>query len=345
MQHVTDVCLHIFGSIFQVPEIHFNGFVLEYSSGWFSEHIAQLPVDWLLTGFGVFEGKLHVAGRFADDIHGRPFAFGNPFEQSDIPGVHDQSHALLRLVSDDLLLREGGVTHGKQGCVDFATGTFDQLGEAVEMATGTMVVHGDDRVVVAFGEGAEGVKDTLLHFRVGALHGIQLNGILEFAGSHRGDCATPHADAVVVAAQQDDLVALDRLILHAVAAVTETDTPGEHDDLVVSVFFVILEVFESEHRSRDERLPEFVSEVAGPVGRLDQDLFGGLVKPGARFGVVFPGTVVVGTRIGRHIDRRSGDGDAALAPGDAVAYFAPCACGGPVKRLYGGGEVMGFGLQ
>ena len=78
-------------------------------------------------------------------------------------------------------------------------GRFHQFGEAVQVTASTVVVDGDDRVVVRFGNRTDHVGNTFLHFRVGTLYGVQLDTAGILARVYGRDSAAAHADAVIVA--------------------------------------------------------------------------------------------------------------------------------------------------
>ena len=104
-------------------------------------------------------------------------------------------------------------------------------------------------------------------------------------------------------------------------------------------------MFKGKHRSADEGLTELVAEIAGAVGGLDEDLFGRFIEPGPGLHTRFPGTGTPQPRVGGHVDRRAGHGDASPAARHAVADFAAASRGRSVEGLYSGREIVGLGLQ
>ena len=102
------------------------------------------------------------------------------------------------------------------------------------MAACAVVVDGDDGVFRSLGEGTDGIGHAFLHLRIGTLYGIEFYGRSVLAGIHRGDRAPAHADAVIVPAQHDDLVALFRLALERIPLFGKAHAAGQHDDLVVT---------------------------------------------------------------------------------------------------------------
>ncbi len=291
------------------------------------------------------ESEVHVARRLADNVHRRALAVGNFAEPLHVFLVHDQAHALLALVAHNLAVREGLVAHGQGVHVDVAARLLHKLREAVEVPAGAVVVDGDDGVGVALDQGAYGVQDALLHLRVGALDGVELNLVAIFAGVDARDGAAAHADAVVVAAEQDHVLAFRGGLLEGVAPLGEAHAAGHHDDLVVGQRAPALLVLVGQERAAYHGLPELVAEVAGAVRGLDEDLGGGLVEPLAGADATLPGAVVGKAGVGGHVDRRPGHGQRARAAAHAVANLAAAARGGAVERLDGRREVVGLGLE
>ncbi len=164
----------------------------------------------------VTEGEIHIASGLADDVHRSTLAVGDFAKAIDIFFRHYEPHALLALIADNLAVGEGLVTYWEGVHVDVAASLLDKLGEAVEVSACAMVVDGDDWVVVALDEAADGIEDALLHLRVGALDCVQLDLVAILAGVDAGDGAAAHADAVVIAAKEDDILILFRSLLEGV---------------------------------------------------------------------------------------------------------------------------------
>ena len=87
--------------------------VLHNGPGWFPEHVGQLQVHGFLTRFFTFKCEPVVHGNLANNVYGCPFPPGDPHQFVHIFSLHYQSHAFLGFISNDLLCREGGVTHGQ----------------------------------------------------------------------------------------------------------------------------------------------------------------------------------------------------------------------------------------
>ena len=257
----------------------------------------------------------------------------------------DQPHALLGFVADDLLHGEGGVADGQLVQVDLASGSFHQFREAVQVAAGAVVMDGYDWIGLSFHQAADGVGHALLHLRVGALNGVEFYARAVSARIGRRDGCPAHADAVVVAAQQDDLISGLRFSFQGLGFFPRSNATGQHNHLVEAQLAGVFFVFEGQERTRDQGLAEFIAEVGGAVGSFDQNVHRRLVEPGPFGQGLFPGAVVLQAGVGRHVNGRSGQGQRALPAGHPVADFPARAGGGAVKGFDGGGKIMGFGLQ
>lgn len=345
LQHVFEVFHQVAGPVCRLFERFFDRAVVQHRARRLAEHVFQLQVDRFFAGFMVDERELHVAGRFADYVERGAFAFRDAAQFPDVFFLHHESHAFLRFVADDLFGAERGVADRQLIHVDSAAGRFDQFAQAVQVAARAVVVDRDDRVHLLFRYGPDRIVNPFLHLRVRTLHGVQLDRSGVFAGCHRRNGSAAHADAVVVAAEQHDLVARVRFVLDAVLFAAVAYAAGLHDDFVESVFLAVLEVFECLQAAADQRLPEFIAEIRRAVRRFDQDVFGGLVQPLAGFGLLFPFASAVQPRVSRHVNGRSGYRERPLAAGDPVADLAAGSGRRAVERLDGRREVVRFGLD
>ena len=163
------------------------------------------------------------------------------------------------------------------------------------MTTCTVVMNRDDRVVVTFAKRTHHVVGTLLHLRVGTLHCIELDGTGILTSVDRRNGATTHTDAVVVATDEDNLLAWLWLTLERIAQVAVTHTAGKHDHLVETILDWLrwLTVLESEERTADERLAKLVTEIARSVRCLDEHLLRSLVEPWTSIHHVLPRLLLV----------------------------------------------------
>ena len=310
-----------------------------------AEHLGHVEVEGP-HAVGLLEGKVGIARGLAHDVERRALALGNGAHVVEVLLLYEQPHALLALVGYYLLGRERGVADGQLRHVDEAAAVLHQLRQAVDMSGRAMVVDADDGVHILLTQRAHEVVGALLHLGVGALHGVEFYAAAvapRIDGAH-GTAA--EAYAVVVAAHDHNLVALGGCAFEAVAARAVAHASGQHDDLVVAILLAVLLVLEGEHRAGDERLPELVAEVRGPVAGLDEDLLGRLVEPWARLHSMLVGCrCILVSRIRGHIHRRAGDGPRAHAAAHAVAYLASGACAGAVEGFHGRWEVVCLGLD
>ena len=139
--------------------------------GRMSEHLSHIHVEGLHS-VGLAEREVGVARRLAYHIERSTLALGYLAHTVDVLLVDEQSHALLTLVGDDLLGREGLVADGQLRHVYLAATLLDKLGETVQMSGSTMVVDAHDGILVGFHQGAHQIVGTLLHLGIGTLDGI-----------------------------------------------------------------------------------------------------------------------------------------------------------------------------
>ena len=310
-----------------------------------AHHVTDGQIYRGCAGSAVLKGKVMFASSCADLVERGAFALGYGLQMVCIGFFHHQTHSLLALVADNLLIRKGRVADGELGDVNGAAHLLYQLGETVEVTAGAVVMHRDDAVALLFCDGADGVVGSLLHLGVGTLHRVEFYGVGIFACSHRAHCAAAHADAVVVAAQQHHCVASARSLLDGVALAGITHTAGLHDDLVVAVHAACVAILEGEQRTADYRLAKLVAKVAGTVAGLDEYLLRGLVEPLALLECLPCAASLFETGVAGHIDCRAGNRERALAARHTVADFAAGTGRSAVERLYGGGEVVRLGLE
>ena len=314
----------------------------------FAKHRAQLQVDGFFARAVVHKSELHIARGLTNHIHRRPFAVGNGPQFVDMLFVHHQPHPLLRLVADNLLVREGRVAHRELIEVNTSTGRFHQLREAVQVSPCPVVVDGDNRVIGFFGEGPNGIVSPPLHLGVRALNGVQFDGIGILARGHRRHGATAHPDTVVIPTEQHHFVARDGFILERIDLFAIANPPGQHNHLVEAESLAVFLMFERVERPGNQGLPKFIPEIRSPVRSLNQDIFRSLVEPFTRRDIAFPRAsfrVVAQTRIGRHIAGRTGHRESPFPACDAVTNLTAGTRCRPVERFHGCREVVRFGLH
>ena len=365
-QHLLDIAFYSLFASYRIYRILHRSMlpshrlVDHHRLGRMSEHLSHIHVEGLHP-VGLAERKVGVARRLADHIERSTLALGYLAHTVDVLLVDEQSHALLTLVGDDLLGREGLVADGQLRHVYLAATLLDKLGETVQMSGSTMVVDAHDGILVGFHQGAHQVVGTLLHLGIGALDGVQLYSAGIATGVDRRDGTASQADAIVVATDNDHLVALLRLLLQAVALLAVADAASQHDHLVVGVGSSIVALpalflmLEGEHRTADERLAELIAEVAGTVRSLDQYLLRRLIQPLPDGQQLLPTILAPRTshlvprlfapRIARHIDGRAGNGPRTRSATHTVANLTARTGSGTVEGFYGSGEVVRLGFQ
>ena len=124
-----------------------------------------------------------------------------------------------------------------------------------------MVVNAYHGIDIFFAECTYKVVCTLLHFGVCTLHGIELNTTAIAASIDRTYRTATKADAIVITADYNHLVALLWCAFEAVALGAVAYTAGEHNYFVVAILLAILLMLKGEHRTSDERLAKLVAEV------------------------------------------------------------------------------------
>ena len=260
----------------------FYGSVLHDGTGRLAKHVVQLHVDRTLA-IVLAEDEAHIVSGLSDHIHGSAFAFGYFAYIFQIFLLHQHPHTFLTLVADYLFGREGRVSDGKPIHVDSSAGRFHQFGQAVEMSSGSMIVDGDDRVIVIFRYSSDHILYTLLHLGIRALDGIQFYTAGQLSRIHRADSSATHTYAVIVSTQDYYFFSRRRLSFKSVRLFGIADTSGKHDDFVIAIAGSIgsFLVFKGQNGSCNEWLTEFIAEIAGTVRGLGQDLTGRLIEPTA----------------------------------------------------------------
>ncbi len=141
-----------------------------------SEHLCHVKVEWL-HAVALNEREVCIACRLAYYIQWGTLALGNLPNMFDMLLVDEESHALLTLVGNDFLCREGFVADRQLCHVYLAATLFYKLRETVQMSCRTVVVDADYRVYIFLAEGANQVVGSLLHLRIGTLNGVQLDAV------------------------------------------------------------------------------------------------------------------------------------------------------------------------
>ncbi len=261
-----------------------------------AEHLAHCQVE-RTDAVGLLESKAMVARGVSDDIHRCTLAACNLAHVLNGVAVDEQSHALLTLVGYYLLARQRLVAYRQFVHFYQSATVLDQLGQAVDVSCGSVVVYGHHGVCIFLAQRTHHVIYALLHLGIGTLHGIQLHTVAVASGVYRRHRASAQSDAVVVAAHHHNLLSGLGSALYAVAFGAVAHAACHHDNLVVAIDLAVLLVLERQQRTADQRLSELVAEVARTVRCLDENLFGCLVQPLAHGQYLLPYAVFFASRI------------------------------------------------
>ena len=314
-----------------------------YCFGRVAEHVCHSEVNRTYT-ICLLEYKPVVACGFSDNIKRAAFSFGNFAYIFDVFFADNHTHALLAFIADNLFCGECRVAYRQRAHVDFAACWFNEFGKCVKVTAGTVVVYWNYGVGVAFSECAYNVAHSFLHFRVGALYGIEFYRVVIAACFYGRNGSAAHADAVVVAAQYHNFLSCFRLTFEGILSCSETHTSGKHYHFVVSVHATVFLVFESEKRAANQWLTEFVAEVGCSV-RCFYKYFGRcLIEPYPRVHHQFP--TVFGRHAGVwcHVNGGTCYGQTCLAASKTVTNLASATGCRSVERFYGCREVVSLGF-
>ena len=227
-----------------------------------AEEVTQLQIQCRRCAcLPVVKDQLPTCLGLPDGVEGGALPLGNGAHALEVLLMDQDAHTLLRLIAQDLLVRERRITDRQTIDVDLTAGLLHQLGETIEMPSGAMVMDRYDWIALPLRHGADDVGDPLLHLRIGALDRIELNRVGEAAGIYRRDGATAHTDPVVVAPHHDDGVTILGVPLLRITLPRETDPAGEHDHLVVPPDLATLLVLKGEERTDNQGLAKLISEV------------------------------------------------------------------------------------
>ena len=210
------------------------------------------------------------------------------------------------------------------------------------MTAGSVIVNGYHGILPALGQCPDGIVDAFLHFGIGPLHRIELNGVPVFPSCHGRNRSASHAYSVIVPAQEYDLVSFPRFSFQGILHTGKANASCQHDDLVVSQPLTVSHMFKTQKRSADQGLPELVAEIACSVRGFGQYIFRGVVHP---FPSLFPVQTILQPGIRSHVNGRSGYRERSSSTGNAVPDLSPAPGSCPVKRFHGSGKIVGLCFQ
>ncbi len=154
-----------------------------------------------------------------------------------VGGADDQHVALLRLVAPQFQRRQAGVGAGHRAQVErpAAPGGIDDFRHRVRQPTGADVVDAQDGVVRAqLPAAVDHFLRAALHFRIAALHGVEIEFRRVVAHAQRRGGAAADADAHARTAQLHDQPADGRLLLVHLLRDDVAHAAGQHDRLVIA---------------------------------------------------------------------------------------------------------------
>ena len=142
-----------------------------------------------------------------------------------------------------------------------------------------MIVNRHNGVLIFFHQCTHEVIGSLLHLRVSTLHGIQLDAVAIATRIDRRHRSATQSDAIVIATDNHYLISFLRFFLQAVALLAIAHAASQHNHFIVSILLPAFLMLERKHRTANQRLAELVSEVAGTIRSLDENLLGRLIEP------------------------------------------------------------------
>ena len=225
-----------------------------------AEQRFHFHVDRIDAEMGVGHGQMAVAGRFADHGERAALALAHRLEFGDAVRRNGQHVAFLRFVRPDFSRRHARLFGRHLAQIEHGADAarVGQFRQGVGNATGTDVMHRQDRIVLAhLPATVDDFLRTPLDFRVAALDRGEIEVFGVGTGRHRRGGTAAQADQHAGAAQLDELGA-DRegFVLERLLGLNAAQTAGDHDRLVVAA-----------HRAGNILLVG--AEIAGQVGTAE----------------------------------------------------------------------------
>jgi hypothetical protein len=221
-----------------------------------AEQRFHFHIDRIDAEMGIGHRQVAIAGRFADHGKRAALALAHGLEFGDTVGRNGQHVTFLRFVGPDFGRRHARLFGRHLAQIEHRTDAtrVGQFRQGVGNATGTDVMHRQDRIVLAHLPAAvDDFLRTALDFRVAALHRGEIKVFGIGTGRHRRSGTATEADQHAGTAELDELGA-DRegFILERLLGLDAAQTAGDHDRLVVAT-----------HRTGDILL--IGAEIAGQI--------------------------------------------------------------------------------
>ena len=183
LEHALQILVDLILTVGHVLIVTLHGIIAHDGLRRVSEHLGHVEVEGFHT-VALFEGEVGITCGLTDHIQRGTLALGNLTYMFDMLLVDEQTHALLTLVGNDLLARQGLVADRQFGHVDLTTALLDEFGETVQVSGRTVVVDRHHGVHILLAEGAHEVVGALLHLGVGTLYGVQFDAVAIAARIH-----------------------------------------------------------------------------------------------------------------------------------------------------------------
>ena len=166
LQDLFQIFLQTGNIVFQIAVLLLHRLVHHHRLGRIAKHIFQLQVNRLLLGLRILKDKTVVARGLPNHVHRGTFPVGNALQSRHILLLHHQPHPFLRFIAHDFLSRKGRVTDRQLLNMHHAPGLLHQLGQAIQMPAGAVVMDRDNRVMLALAHSTDGIINPFLHLRV-----------------------------------------------------------------------------------------------------------------------------------------------------------------------------------
>ena len=308
LEHILEIFIQESCIILRSVVVALHRSIGHHGLGRVTKHLCYVEIEGTHTVF-LLESEVSITSGFTHHIERCALAFSNFAHLVDVFFFDEEAHALLALVGNDFFGRESGVSDGECAHVDSTATFFYEFRKTVDVSGRTVVVDGHHRVVFFFAKRTHEVGCTLLHFGIRTLHSVEFDAGTVTSGVYRRDRATTQTDAVVVTTHDNDFIAFFRSTFETVALCAITHATSEHNHLVEGIVHTVFCVFEGEHRTCDEGLSKFITEIGSTVGGFGEDLLWSLIEPRTFCHIALPRTTTIKTRIGSHINCCAGNGE------------------------------------
>ena len=138
-EYIINICLQLAVACLHVLILMFHSRVVHVGLWRMTEHIGKSEVD-RLDAISLFECEAHIVGCLTNHEEWATLALGNLPYALDVLLLDEEAHTLLALVARNLLCAQSWVTDRELIHIDLTASGIDELREAVDMTTCTVVV-------------------------------------------------------------------------------------------------------------------------------------------------------------------------------------------------------------